>query len=139
MKKHETRITVRFNEVDSYGVAWHGHYVAWMEVGRNDLAGCFGLDAAHISECGYLAPVVELSLQYKRPARFGEELRILTSARRTETATIEFVCSIVNADGAVCATGRTVHALTGMDGTLQYRLPPAIGERLERMLAWLEE
>ena len=27
---HETRIKVRFNEVDAYRIAWHGHYVAWM-------------------------------------------------------------------------------------------------------------
>ena len=46
MRYHETKITVRFNEIDAYRVAWHGHYVAWMEIGRNALAGRFDLDAA---------------------------------------------------------------------------------------------
>lgn len=139
MKEHPTPITVRFNEVDSYGVAWHGHYVAWMEVGRNDLAGLFGLDALQLAALGYLAPVVELDLKYRRPARYGEELRVMTAARRTETATLEFACRIVAADGTLCAAGRTVHALTDRGGVLQYRLPPEVGERLERMLASLEE
>lgn len=138
MREHETPLTVRFNEVDSYGVAWHGHYVAWLEVGRNDLAGRFGLDAAQIGELGYLAPVVDLELSYRRPARFNEELRIMTTARRTETATIEFATRILGADGTLCARGRTVHALTDRQGVLQYRLPPAVGERLERLLAWTE-
>jgi acyl-CoA thioester hydrolase len=138
MKYHETPIKVRFNEVDSYKVAWHGHYVAWMEVGRNELAGRFGLNAEQIDSLGYPAPVVALELQFKRPARFGEELRVMTSVRRTRTATLEFVCTILGADGVVCAEGKTVHVLTDRNGILQYRLPPDIEARLEEMMAYLE-
>lgn len=138
MRYHETPIRVRFNEVDAYHVAWHGHYVTWMEVGRNDLAGRFGLNAAQIGEAGYLAPVVALELKYKRPARFDEELKIMTSVRRTKTATLEFVCEIMGPDGSACASGRTVHVLTDRNGTLQYTLPAVIAERLEKMLSYLE-
>ncbi len=138
MKYHETPIKVRFNEVDSYKVAWHGHYVGWMEVGRNELAGCFGLNAEQIDSLGYLAPVVALDLQFKRPARFDEELRVMTSVRRTRTATLEFVCTILGADGVVCAEGKTVHVLTDRNGILQYRLPPDVDARLEEMMAYLE-
>ncbi len=138
MKYHETPIRVRFNEVDSYKVAWHGHYVAWMEVGRNELAGRFGLNADQVSALGYLVPVVELELKFKKPALFDETLKVMTSARRTRTATMEFVSSIVGADGVVRAEGKTVHVLTDLNGTLQYRLTPDIEARLEEMMAWLE-
>lgn len=138
MKYHETPITVRFNEVDSYRVAWHGHYVTWMEVGRNDLAGRFGLNAFEIEVAGYQAPVVELELKFKRSLRFDEEARVMTTVRRTETASLEFLCRIVGEDGVVAATGRTVHVLTDSAGILQYSLPPVIGERLERLMAYLE-
>ncbi len=134
----ETPLTVRFNEVDAYQVAWHGHYVAWMEVGRNDLAGRFELNAQQIGDAGYRAPVVNLELKYKRPARFNEELLIGTTVRRTETATLEFLCRITGTDGSVIATGRTVHVLTDEQGTLLYQLPPLIARRLERMFASLE-
>ncbi len=139
MRYHETTIKVRFNEIDAYHVAWHGHFVAWMEVGRNELAGRFGLDAAQIAATGYLAPVVSLEVKFLRPARFAEELRVRTELTRPETATLEFGCTILGADGKKCATGRAVHALTDRDGVLQYALPPIIGERIERMLAWQEE
>ena len=135
---HETAIKVRFNEVDAYRVAWHGHYVAWMEVGRNDLAGRFGLSADQIHEAGYLAPVVALELKYLRPSCFDEELRIRTALKRSETATLEFLCTVVGPDGATRATGRTVHALTDQNGVLQFTLPPVIRERVELMLASLE-
>ncbi len=138
MKYHETTVKVRFCEVDSYHIVWHGHYVAWMEAGRNDLTGRFGLDADQISGLGYLAPVVALELQFKKPARFNEELVVRTSARRTDSATLEFICTIVDANGVKCAEGKTVHVLTDKKGVMQYRLPPILVERLERLMAFLE-
>jgi len=138
MKYHETRITVRFNEVDAYRVAWHGHYVAWMEIGRNALAGRFDLDAFQLAALGYLGPVVRLELKYLRPARFNDELTIQTTLRRTQTATLEFITTIVGPDGTKLATGVTTHALTDLDGVLQFKLPPEIAERVKRLLAWLE-
>jgi len=138
VKYHETTIKVRFNEVDAFQVAWHGHYVAWMEVGRNDLAGRFGLDADHIAAAGFIAPVVLLEVKYMRPARYGEELRVRTSLKRMETATLEFITTIIGGDGRKCATGRVVHSLTDKNGILQYSLPPLVREQIEQLLAWQE-
>lgn len=138
MRYHETKIIVRFNEIDAYRVAWHGHYVAWMEIGRNALAGRFDLDAFQLAALGYLGPVVGLELKFLRPARFNEELTIQTTLRRTDTATLEFTTTIVGPDGKKLATGVTTHALTDLDGVLQFQLPTAIAERVKRLLAWLE-
>jgi acyl-CoA thioester hydrolase len=138
MRYHETKITVRFNEIDAYRVAWHGHYVAWMEIGRNALAGRFGLDAFQLVAEGYLGPVIGLELKFLRPARFNDELTIRTTLQRTETATLKFVTTIVGPEGNRLATGTTTHALTDMDGGLQFQLPAVIAERVNLLLAWLE-
>ena len=134
MNYHETLIRVRFNEVDSYQVAWHGHYVAWMEEARNELAGRFGVDAAQIAAAGFRAPVVALDLKFLRPARFGEELKLRTTLVPKPTATLEFICQIFGEDGGLSASGRTVHALTDADGVLQYTLPQPIAQRLALLL-----
>ena len=138
MKYHETRIAVRFNEVDAYQVAWHGHYVTWMEIGRSALAGQFGLDPLQLTAAGFLGPVVDIDLKFIRPTRFNDELLISTSLLRTPTASLRFVTKISGQDGKICATGSTTHVLTDLQGVLQYRLPVVIAERIERMLAWLE-
>lgn len=138
MRYHETAVKVRFNEIDAFQVAWHGHYVAWMEIGRNDLAGRFGLDAGQIAAAGYIAPVVLLELKYLKPARFGEELLVRTSLKRMETATLEFTAAIIGSDGKKCAAGRVVHSLTDSNGILLYSLPSLIRERVEQLLAWQE-
>jgi acyl-CoA thioester hydrolase len=109
-----------------------------MEIGRNALAGRFDLDAFQLAALGYLGPVVGLELKFLRPARFNEELTIQTTLRRTDTATLEFTTTIVGPDGKKLATGVTTHALTDLDGVLQFQLPTAIAERVKRLLAWLE-
>jgi acyl-CoA thioester hydrolase len=134
---HETRIRVRFHEVDAYRIAWHGHYVAWMEEARNDLAGRFGVDAAQIAAAGFQAPVVSLELKYLRPARFGEELLVRTTLVRRETATLEFLCQIIGDNGKLSASGRTVHVLTDDSGVLQYTLPEPIARRLTALYDFL--
>jgi acyl-CoA thioester hydrolase len=138
MRNHETKISVRFNEVDVYKVAWHGHYVAWMEIGRNALAGQFALDAFQLVAAGYLGPVIALELKFLHPARFNDELTIQTSLLRTETATLKFISTIIGPDGTRLASGTTTHALTDLNGVLQFQLPHEIAERVSRLLAWLE-
>ena len=39
----ETEETVRFNEVDEFGMVWYGNYAAWFEVGRMSLLEHFDL------------------------------------------------------------------------------------------------
>ncbi len=132
----ETEITVRFNEVDAYQIAWHGHYVSWMEIGRLALARRFGLDPFQLTELGYLGPVVQLELKYLRPARFNDTLTIRTTLEPSDAATLIFINDIIARDGSRLASGRLVHALTDLDGTLQLRLPESVSERLARMQQW---
>lgn len=139
MKYYQSLIKVRFNEVDAYRVAWHGHYVAWMEIGRSELAGRFGLDAFQLAELGYLGPVVNLEIKYLRPARFNDELTVRTRIVPSESATLVFESVIVDNSGLKLAIGLTTHALTDLNGVLQFQLPPAVAERLAAINVWLAE
>lgn len=132
----ETAVTVRFNEVDAYQVVWHGHYVGWMEIGRMALARRFGLDPFQLTELGYLGPVVQLELKYLRPARCDDRLLVRTTLEPSEVANLVFVCEIIGPDGKRLASGRTVHALTDLDGRLQFRLPEAVAGRVAALQRW---
>ena len=69
MKWLETEETVRFNEVDQWGIAWYGNYMAWFEVGRMALLREVNLLPEHMVELGYIAPVINLKCDFKQPAR----------------------------------------------------------------------
>jgi acyl-CoA thioester hydrolase len=134
---HETHLKVRFCEVDTYQVAWHGHYVAWFEVGRNELASRFGLDPMQLKEIGLMAPVIELACKFKLPARFDDEIVIQTTMQRSETATLIFHYTVMR-DTQTLAEGSTTHVLTDLKGTMLYKVPSVVQERLEEMMAYLE-
>ncbi len=139
MRYHETAVQVRFYEVDAYGMAWHGHYIGWFEVGRNDLTERFQMGPLHLKEKNYLAPVVELSCQFKLPAAFGDALVIQTSLERTELAKLIFLYRVLRREnGKVLATGSTTHVLTDLKGNLLYRVPAEILDKIEAMHKYLE-
>jgi acyl-CoA thioester hydrolase len=133
---HETPLKVRFYEVDSYRVVWHGHYIAWFEVGRNDLAARFGLDPEQLKEIGLMAPVVDLRCAFKRAAAFGDEVVIQTTMERCETAKLTFRYMVMR-EKDVLAEGSTTHVLTDLKGTMLYQIPPEAKQRLDQMFAYL--
>jgi acyl-CoA thioester hydrolase len=139
MKYHETPLQVRFYEVDSYGVVWHGHYVGWFEAGRNDLTQRFQMGPLQLKETNYLAPVVELNCEFKLPATFGASLIIQTTMERTEVAKLIFHYRVLDQESRkVLATGSTTHVLTDLKGNLLYRVPREVLERIEAMQKYLE-
>lgn len=139
MKVHKTTITVRFNEVDAYRVAWHGHYVAWMEIGRNNLSAQFRLGPDDLLGLGYMGPVVTLELKYLRPALFNDVVTVRTWLEDDAAAMLRFRCEMLSSGGQRLAGGLVCHALTDLNGVLQYRLPPEISQRLDRMKDWFGE
>ncbi len=139
MKYHETSLQVRFYEVDAYGVVWHGHYVGWFEAGRNDLTQRYQMGPLQLKERNLLAPVVDLSCQFKLPATFGSPLIIQTTMERTEVAKLIFHYRVLEqGNGKVLATGSTTHVLTDLKGNLLYRVPEEVLEKIEAMRKYLE-
>ncbi len=139
MRYHETPLEVRFCEVDAYGMVWHGHYVVWFEVGRNDLTRRFQMGPSQLKALNLLAPVVELNCQFKSPATFGDSLIIQTTMERTEVAKLIFHYRVVDEKNRkVITTGSTTHVLTDLKGNLLYRIPLEVLERIEAMQSYLE-
>jgi len=139
MKYHETSLRVRFYEVDAYRVVWHGHYIGWFEAGRNELTERFQMGPLELKERNLLAPVVELTCQFKLPAAYGDLLIIQTTMERTEVAKLIFHYRVLHqGSGKVLATGSTTHVLTDLSGNLLYRVPPEVFEKIEAMRKYLE-
>ena len=88
-------IKVRYNEVDSMNVVWHGHYLKYFEDGRNDFGTKYDIDYLKIHKEGFFAPVVKINCEYKRPCTFGDTVRVETTYRDTEAMKISFEYEII--------------------------------------------
>ena len=71
--KHRKTFAVRFSEVDSMNVVWHGSYPLYFEDAREAFGKQYGLEYMGFFDHGYFAPLVDLSFHYKKPIRYGDD------------------------------------------------------------------
>jgi len=102
-------IEVRFSEVDSMGVVWHGHYPVYFEDAREEFGRQFGLGYMTFFDNDCTAPLVELTMHYKHIIRYGMKVRVDIIYRPTEAAKIVFDYEIHDvADDSLIATAHSV-------------------------------
>lgn len=107
----EKEIEVRYAETDQMGVVYHANYLVWMEIGRTSLIQDLGFTYAGLESDGYLAPVIDLSIQYKASMRYGEKAIVRTWIEKHEKLRTTYGYEILHEDGTVAATGTSEHVL----------------------------
>lgn len=107
---------VRFSEVDSMGVVWHGAYPLYFEDAREVFGEKYGLTYMGYFDHGYFAPIVELTFHYKKPIRYGMRPRVDIIYRPSEAAKVVFDYEIHDtADESLIATGHSVQVFMDRD------------------------
>jgi acyl-CoA thioester hydrolase len=77
---------------------------------------------------GVSLPVIEAHCEYRRPARYDDELEVRTEGRVLSRVRMEFRYEVRRLeDGGVAAAGRTVHAALDANGRV-CRLPARVHE-----------
>jgi len=123
----ETEEIVRFNEVDEWGMAWYGHYMAWFEVGRLSLLRRFDLLPRQMVDLGYIAPVINLQCDFKNPAGSGDRIVIRTTVAKPEVAALTFKFEILLKENrTLLAQGETTQVLLTTNKKMIYRLSGGI-------------
>ncbi|MCQ4055959.1 acyl-CoA thioesterase [Aeromonas sp. SG16] len=72
----EVDVTVPFHDVDMMAVAWHGHYLRYIELARCVLLDRIDYNYPQMEASGYLWPVIDVRMKYIAPLRFGQTVRV---------------------------------------------------------------
>ncbi|MBL0459430.1 acyl-CoA thioesterase [Aeromonas enteropelogenes] len=72
----EVDVTVPFHDVDMMAVAWHGHYLRYIELARCALLDRIDYNYPQMEASGYLWPVIDVRMKYVAPLRFGQTVRV---------------------------------------------------------------
>ena len=124
--KESVDIQVRFSEVDSLGIVWHGHYILYFEQGREAFGRKYGIDYLTVQKSGYITPIVKSSCEHKLPLRYGESARVETVFVDTPAAKMIFRFKIFNAKEELVATGETVQVFLDSENNLVLQAPDFI-------------
>ena len=92
--KDRTEVKVRFGEVDSMGIVWHGNYVKYIEEGRESFGKKYGISYLDIYANKVMAPVVNMQIDFKKQVKYGDQLIIETKFIDTAAAKINFYFQI---------------------------------------------
>ena len=131
--KHTTEIDVRFNEVDSLGIVWHGNYVRYFEDGREAFGKAYDIDYLTFYKNKFVVPIVNVNCDYKRFLRYGDRVSIETEYVPCDAAKINFNYRLLNtANGELIVTGSTVQVFLSSDTLALQLTNPAFFEEWKR-------
>lgn len=116
---------VRFSEVDSMGIVWHGSYAKYFEDGREEFGRKFGLGYMRIFKSGFYAPLVELDFKYKKPLTYETKAVVEVKYINTAAAKIQFEYRIfLPEDNSTICTGKSTQVFLDKDYQLTWFNPP---------------
>jgi acyl-CoA thioester hydrolase len=125
---------VRFGEVDSMSIVWHGNYVKYLEEGRESFGQHFGISYLEIYSHGIMAPVVNMNIDYKKQVQYGDSVVVETEYIDTEAAKIQFKYRLFRkSDGELVATARTTQVFITLEREMLLYPPPFAVDWKKRM------
>ena len=116
---------VRFSEVDSMNIVWHGSYALYFEDAREEFGRVYGLSYQLYLENECPAPLVELSFKYIKPLLYGQRARVDITYRNTPAAKIIFDYEIVLIENnSLVTSGTSVQVFLDKNYNLLFAPPP---------------
>ncbi|MCA9090016.1 MAG: acyl-CoA thioesterase [Planctomycetaceae bacterium] len=100
------------------GLLHHGNYINYFELARTELFRAQGGDYRGMEERGYFFVVVKVEVEYKRPARFDDELRISVRVAKQSAAKLEHDYEVYRGE-QLLTRGHTILACVDKDGQVQ--------------------
>lgn len=106
--KHKTKLRVRYSETDQMGVVYYGNYAQYFEVARVEFLRELGFVYKELEESGIIMPVVRYETDYKFPAKYDEELSIITTINTVPSSKITFDYEVFNPDDQLVCTAKVI-------------------------------
>ena len=120
---------VPFYDLDGIQMVWHGNYVKYMEDAREKFGAKYGFEYLHIFNSGYVAPVVDMHIQYRNSARIGDRLKVTITYVPSRAAKMQFKYVITRpSDNSVIIEAETTQLFVSRAGVFETSNPDFYAE-----------
>lgn len=122
----ETLVRVNYSETDQMGVVYHARYLVWLDIARTEHLRQSGMTYAELETSGLRLAVSEVTIRYRRPARYDDPIRIRCWVRAIGSRKVEFGYAVEHAEEErLLATASTT--LLSLDSSMALsRLPDRV-------------
>jgi len=115
---HTLTFRVRYPECDPMGYLHHSIFLQYFEMGRIELLRAMGHSYAEFEKVGLLFVVVKVQVNYRAPARFDEELTLVTRVTRHTHVRIDHAYELRRGETLLAEATSTV-ACVDREGQVQ--------------------
>ena len=125
----EARLTfrVRYVECDPMGYLHHSHFLPFFEMGRTEMLRQHGISYRELEERDVLFAVTKIAVSFKRPARYDDELELLTRLVKQTHVRIDHTYEMRNkTTGELLCTAESTIACINRKGEVQ-AIPEFLG------------
>lgn len=118
-----TPIIVRYGETDQMGVVHHSNYLRYFEVARLEWLTNLGISYNKMESSGVMMPVIQVTIDYKTPARFEDAITIGIRLRELPLVKMIFDYRVFNQQHELLCTASTTLAFMRSDNRRPIRCP----------------
>ena len=116
MIEYDYHTRVYYRDVDQMGIVYYTRYLEYFEAARTELLRSVGLDVITIEQMGYFLPVISCHCDYKKPAKFDDELSVITRINKLPRSSMKIDYEIFNSEKILLVTGFTIHSFINFNG-----------------------
>jgi acyl-CoA thioester hydrolase len=113
------------------GYVYYGNYAEYFEMGRVEWLRNLGVSYKSMEESGVMLPVVNLNINYIKPAKYDDLLTLKTTLLQRPTAKIEFDFQLFNEEKELLTKGYTSLVFIDMKKNKPTKAPEYILEKLK--------
>jgi acyl-CoA thioester hydrolase len=124
LNAHRLAVKVYLEDTDAQGIVYHASYVRFFERGRSDFLEAMGPGGADLDRGGFGLVVHELRVKYRKPARLGDRLEVISTARLASPYRVTFTQRIERTGELLCNGTVEVVCIDGAGELL--RIPAAV-------------
>jgi acyl-CoA thioester hydrolase len=124
------RRRVDYSETDQQGVVYHARYLVWLDVARTEHLRVSGMSYRDMEASGFQLMVSELSIRYRKSARYDDPVRVRVWVRAADSRRVTFGYAVEHDEsGLLLATAWT--DLFVLDSRQRVtRFPESVASRL---------
>jgi acyl-CoA thioester hydrolase len=122
----ELKLRVRYGETDKMGYCYYGNYAQYFEVARVEALRELGLSYKELEDQGIALPVKDYSVEFKRPAKYDDELIIKTDVIPLQGLALPFAYTTYDLEGNLLNKARTTLVFVDLKTGQPMRVPEHI-------------
>lgn len=135
MSSDEIQFRVRYGETDQMGFAYYGNYAQYFEMGRTEWLRKLEITYKKMEENGIMLPVINLNVNYLKPAKYDDLLTLKTTLTKMPSAKLEFSYELYNEENELLTTANTSLVFVNMETNKPTRAPEYVLKKLRDITA----